>query len=145
MKNTRKFLFRSFNERFGLITSTSSIHPHILENKVYKNTRDFPRGPVVNNLPCKVWSLHSPGRETKKIPYAVEQLSPCATTREPACRNYWARAPQWNIPCAATEGQHSQRNKWVTWKCICVCVLWLQSQYRFIHKTYPHYLHQQLQ
>lgn len=28
---------------------------------------------------------------------------------------------------------------------MCVCVLWLQSQYRLIYKTYPHYLHQQLQ
>ena len=45
---------------------------------------DFPCGPVVNNLPCKVWSLRSPGQETKKIPYAVEQPSPCATPRESA-------------------------------------------------------------
>ena len=44
---------------------------------------DFPGGAVVNNLPANVgdtgfypWS--------GKIPHAAEQLSPCATTTDPA-------------------------------------------------------------
>ena len=44
-----------------------------------RNNRDFPGGPVVKNPPANAgfepWS--------RKIPYAVEQLSPCATTTEP--------------------------------------------------------------
>ena len=42
---------------------------------------DLPGGPVVKNTPCNAG--HSgliPGRGTK-IPYALEQLSPCTTTR----------------------------------------------------------------
>ena len=41
---------------------------------------DFPGDPVVKNLPCNAGDAGSiPGLETK-IPHAVEQLSPCATT-----------------------------------------------------------------
>ena len=46
--------------------------------------RDFPGGAVVKNLPgghrFKPWF--------GKIPHAAEQLSPCATTTEPAYHNY---------------------------------------------------------
>ena len=45
-------------------------------------TRDFPRGSVVKHLPANAGDTGSspgPGR----IPHAVEQLSPCATTTEP--------------------------------------------------------------
>ena len=73
---------------------------------------------------------------SRKIPHATEQLSPCTTTTEPTCCNYWsphARAhapqqekpPQWEAralqlgvapfaatresPRAATKTQHSQK------------------------------------
>ena len=44
--------------------------------------RDFPGGSVVKNPPANAGDTgSSPGQ---KIPHAVEQLSPCATTTEPA-------------------------------------------------------------
>ena len=48
---------------------------------------DFPGGPVVENPPCNAGDEGSiPGRGTK-IPHAVGQLSPRATTKDPAYRN----------------------------------------------------------
>ena len=50
--------------------------------------RDFPRGPVVKNLPYNAGDAGSiPGRGTK-IPHATGQLSPRTTTTEPARHNY---------------------------------------------------------
>ena len=50
-------------------------------------SRDFPGGPVVKNLPSNAGDSGSiPGGGTK-IPHAVGQLSPCATTTELACLN----------------------------------------------------------
>ena len=47
---------------------------------------DFPGDPVEKNLPSTAGDTGSiPGRGTK-IPHAAGQLSPCATTTEPACR-----------------------------------------------------------
>ena len=47
---------------------------------------DFPGGPVVKNPPSSAGNAGLiPGQGTK-IPHAAGQLSPCATTREPACR-----------------------------------------------------------
>ena len=44
--------------------------------------RDFPGGPVVENLPSNAGDVGSiPGQGTK-IPYASGQLNPSATTRE---------------------------------------------------------------
>ena len=48
---------------------------------------DFPGGAVARNPPANagdVGSSPGPGRS----PQAAEQLSPCATTTEPACHNY---------------------------------------------------------
>ena len=54
--------------------------------------RDFPGGPVVKNQPSNTGDAGSiPGRETN-IPHAVGQLSPCASTTEPAHSR--AHAPQ---------------------------------------------------
>ena len=51
------------------------------------NCRDFPGGPVVKNPPSNAGDTASiPGQETK-IPHAVGQLSPRATTTEPGCLN----------------------------------------------------------
>ena len=52
--------------------------------------QDFPGGPVVKNLPCNARDASSiPGWGTK-IPYAMKQLSPPATTtesRDSVCHN----------------------------------------------------------
>jgi len=54
---------------------------------------DFPRDPMVKNLPCNAGDMGSiPGQGTK-IPHTVEQLSLSVTTTEPESRNYWS-------PCA---------------------------------------------
>ena len=46
---------------------------------------DFPGSLAVKNLPSNAGDAGSiPGRETK-IPHAVEQLNPCATSRQPVC------------------------------------------------------------
>ena len=47
------------------------------------NSRDFPAGPVVKNLPCNAGDTGSvPGQGTK-IPYATGQLSLCVAASEP--------------------------------------------------------------
>ena len=48
---------------------------------------DFPGGPVVKNPPYNAGDTGSiPGQGTK-IPHAVGQISPCATTTELTCLN----------------------------------------------------------
>ena len=60
-------------------------HVFTYKNTLKIKTRDFPGGPVVKNLPSKAGDMGSiPSRGTK-IPHAVGQLSPHASTREPAC------------------------------------------------------------
>ena len=60
--------------------------------------RDFPGNPVVKNLPSNAGDAGSiPGRETK-IPHAVGQLSPRATTIELMRLNERARVPQTTEP-----------------------------------------------
>ena len=59
---------------------------------------DFPGGPEVKNPPSNVGDMGSiPGRGTK-IPHAIEQLSPRATTTELARLNERAREPQTTEP-----------------------------------------------
>ena len=72
------------------------------------DTWDFPGGPVVKNPPSNAGDTGSiPGRGTK-IPHAAGQLSPHATTREPAHHNYRAHAPQLeSLRTATTEPAHS--------------------------------------
>ena len=50
-------------------------------------TRDFPGGPVVKNLPYNAGYVGSISGQGTKIPHAVGQLSPCATTTELARLN----------------------------------------------------------
>ena len=49
-----------------------------------------------------------------KIPHAVEQVSPCATTRacalEPVSHNYWARVPQLLKPAHLEPVLHNERS-----------------------------------
>ena len=47
-----------------------------------KNIQGFTGGPVVKSPPCITGATISIPR-LKKIPHAVEQLSPCAATPEP--------------------------------------------------------------
>ena len=69
--------------------------------------RDFPGGPVVENPSCNIGDTCSiPGWGTK-IPHAVGQLSPRATTKEPERHNYRAHA-LWSLG-AATKTQYSQK------------------------------------
>ena len=57
--------------------------------------RDFPRGPLVKNLPCNTGDMGSiPGQGTR-VPHAVEQLSPSTTTRESKCCN--ERSCMWQL------------------------------------------------
>ena len=42
--------------------------------------KDFPGGPVVKNLPCNAGDKGSIPGWGNKIPQAMEQLNPCATT-----------------------------------------------------------------
>ena len=46
--------------------------------------RGIPGGPEVKNLPCNAGNADSIPDAGTKIPHASGQLSPCATTREPA-------------------------------------------------------------
>ena len=49
--------------------------------------RDFPGGPLVKNQPCNAGDAGAiPGRGAKS-PHAAGQLSPRATTTQPACLN----------------------------------------------------------
>ena len=64
---------------------------------------DLTSGPVIKNIPCRAGDVCSvPGQGTK-IPQAVEQLSPWATTR--------VQAPQERIPRGETKTHGSQINK----------------------------------
>ena len=49
--------------------------------------RDFPGGPVVKNPPYKAGDTGSIPGQGNKIPHAMGQLSPHATTTELACLN----------------------------------------------------------
>ena len=61
---------------------------------------DFPGGPVVKNPPSNAGDADSiPGWGTK-TPHAEGQLSPRATTTEPACSG--AHVPQLESLCATT-------------------------------------------
>ena len=59
---------------------------------------DLPGGPVVKNPPSNAGDVGSiPGQGTK-IPHATGQLSPRATTTEPAHLNERAHVPQTTEP-----------------------------------------------
>ena len=84
-----------------------------------KNEKDFPRGPVVKNLPYNTEDTGSICGQGTKIPHAPEQLSLHAQLEFPL--------PQWRIPqdvmkilCTATKTQHRQINNfWKGMKNIC--------------------------
>ena len=49
---------------------------------IFKMMRDLTGGPVVKNLPYNAGDVGSIPVQGTKIPHAVGQLSPCATTTE---------------------------------------------------------------
>ena len=67
--------------------------PHLSKRRLKRHGRDFPGGAVVKNPPTNAGDMDS---WSGKIPYAVEQLSPCATTTE--ARVPRACAPQQENP-----------------------------------------------
>ena len=77
----------------------------ILETEFKRAPRDFPGGPVVENLSCNAGDAGSiPGRGTK-IPYDTRQLSPHATTREPM--HSGPHVPQLQSPRALEPARHN--------------------------------------
>ena len=61
----------------------------------------FPVGSVVKNLPANAGDSFNPW--SRKIPHAIEQISPCTTTTEPMCRTYRSR-------CALETMLHNKRS-----------------------------------
>ena len=51
------------------------------KKSMYNTFQDFPGGPVVKSSPANA------GNKRSKISHALRQLSLCAHTTEPACRN----------------------------------------------------------
>ena len=66
--------------------------------------RDFPRGPVVKNLPFNAGDVGSVPGEGTKILRATEQLSLGTATAEPVCHNQCA--PQAKGPRDAAKIPH---------------------------------------
>ena len=66
---------------------------------------DFPGGLVVRNPPSNAGDESSIPGQGIKIPHAMGQLSPCATTTEPA--RFRASAPQLESPCARYPPLHN--------------------------------------
>ena len=73
--------------------------------------RDSPGGPVVKNPPCNAGDMGSIAGWEPKIPYAVKQLSPRATTTDPV-RHNWVGAWQRQIPHDAIKILHAVMKTW---------------------------------
>ena len=82
------------------------------EERLEKWLRDFPRGPVVKNLPYNAGAVGLiPGQGTK-IPHAVGQLSPHATTTELTCLNERACVLQATEPtCSGAHAPQLEKRK----------------------------------
>ena len=65
---------------------------------------DFPGDPVVKNLSGNAGQKDSISGQGTKIPHALEQLNPPATTKK-------IPGDAVNILCVTTKTQHSQVNK----------------------------------
>ena len=71
-------------------------------NRVFKEVkRDFPGGPVVKNPPFEAGNAGLIPAWGTKIPHAAGQLSPSATTTEPASHNY---SPMQGFPGGSVAG-----------------------------------------
>ena len=82
------FWFYRLAITLAVIEYSSSINTHLKNIKRYffrlrKKYRGFPGGAVVENLPANAGDAGS-SPACGKIPHAAEQLSPWATTTEPA-------------------------------------------------------------
>ena len=78
-------VFKSYQDNY--FSNLKYLYVFFLVKIHYKKyNRDFPGGPVVKNLPSNAGDAGSiPGHGTE-TPHATGQLSPCATTTEPASR-----------------------------------------------------------
>ena len=71
--------------------------------------REFPGGPMVKSLPCDAGDVGSiPGQRTK-IPHAMKQLSPRATTRQSVCHEERSRVMQQRRPCMLQLSPHTAK------------------------------------
>ena len=75
--------------------------------------RDFPGSSVVKNPPCNAGDVGSISGQGAKTPYAMEQLTLCAATIEPACselvsHNWRAHVLQRKILRDATKILHAK-------------------------------------
>ena len=95
----------------GGATASPWNSPNTEQKLCIKEFRDFPGGPAVKTTglsavqccTCNIENVSSiPGRGTK-IPHAVEQLSPCATTRESVSRSKRFHMIQWEPNAAKLE------------------------------------------
>ena len=96
--------------------------------------RDFPSGPVVKNMPENAADTDSIPGPRAKIPYAVGQLNPHATTTEPihcgACESQllklaWSRAHSLQLekPLQAERSLHLPQQVTVAMKLKDACTL----------------------
>ena len=86
------------------------MNPICIEPDIRIAQRDFPGGPGVKNPPANAGKVGSiPGWETK-IPHAVRQLSPWATTTESCVPQLEKKTMHCNSELhAVTKTQHSQK------------------------------------
>ena len=86
--------------------------PKGYKKEYFKESWDFPGGPVVKNLPYNAGDAGSiPGQGTK-IPRASGQLSPRATTTELVCLNQRDCVPQITEPtCSGTCAPQLEKGK----------------------------------
>ena len=94
------------------ISRCKLLHIKWINNKVLLySTGNYIQYPLINHnggtsLVAQWLRIHLPMQGTqvepwsRKIPHAAEQLSPRATTTEPACHNYWSLSAY--SPCSAT-------------------------------------------
>ena len=74
--------------------SGDSWHNRYKTFKVHTLLENFPSGSVIENLPSNAGDMGSIPCQGTEIPHATGQLSPCPTTRGPACPNERSVPPQ---------------------------------------------------
>ena len=114
-KEGRKWSLRT--EPDPLLISTWT--PFETETIFSKNFQELPwwSSGLESALQCRGYQFNPWSR---KIPHAVGQLSPCTTTTEPVCYNYWSpRALESLCVCLCVCACVHTR------ACVCVSVVWL--------------------
>ena len=101
---------------------TSSWRWH-LKITIKKGWGELPGGPLANSLASNAGDAGSIPGWGSKLAYTAEQLSPCATTREPTCCKYWSpnalgpmrckERPRMMQPSMCCNWDSTQPNKWI--------------------------------